>query len=174
MEPLFRFVLDAFCRARKLNDVVFAFETKKKLIGKPRVVIYNVLINGFLKSGDFDKALGNGKFESGLELFREMKEKSCSPNVEGQLLEACDLVIDFSRRGLLPKGFDYCGLVEELCGEGNAGRAFEGVNQLWMKGNVPSLIACTTLIEGLRRAERREDAFGLMENLLKDGIVPDL
>ena len=45
MEPLFRFVIDAFCRARKLNDAVFAFETMKKLIdGKPSVVIYNVLI----------------------------------------------------------------------------------------------------------------------------------
>ncbi|EOY08249.1 Pentatricopeptide (PPR) repeat-containing protein, putative [Theobroma cacao] len=247
MEPLFRFVIDSFCRARKLNDAVFAFETMKKLIdGRPSVVIYNVLINGYLKNGDFDKALGfyermerdrvkpdvytfntlingycrNGKFESGLELFREMKEKGCSPNVvtfntlirgffrerkvdeavkmayemiqlgcdfssvtceilvnglckEGRLLEACDLVIDFSRRMLLPKGFDYCDLMEELCGKGN-GRAFEVVNELWIKGNVPSLIACTTLIEGLRRLGRREDAFRLMDKMLKDGIVPDI
>ncbi|GMJ04924.1 hypothetical protein like AT2G36240 [Hibiscus trionum] len=248
MEPLFFSVIDALCRSRKLDGAVFAFETMKRLIdGMPGVVVYNVLINGYLKSGDFDGALRfyermeadrvkpdvctfntlisgycrNGEFESGLKLFREMEEKGCRPNVvsfntliqgffrerkvdeaiemanemirsacgfstatceilvnglfkEGRVLEASDLVIDFSSRGLLPKGFDYCGLVEKLCGRADVGRAFRVVNELWMKGNVPSLIACITLIEGLRRSQRRDDAFELMEKMLKDGIVPDI
>ncbi|KAE8699932.1 hypothetical protein F3Y22_tig00110569pilonHSYRG00193 [Hibiscus syriacus] len=127
----------------------------KLIDGRPGVVIYNLLINGYLKNGDFEEAL------SSLGI---LDEKGCRPNV------GSDLVIDFSRKGLLPKGFDYCGLVEKLCGEADVARAFRVVNVLWMNGNVPSLIACTTLIEGLRRSQRRDDAFELMEKMLKDAL----
>lgn len=108
MEPLLHFVINICCKTHRLDDAAFAFETMKKLIdGRPSVVIYNMLINGYVKIGDFEKALDfyqrmlsdkvkpdvftfnilisgfcrNGRFNLGLHLFGEMREKGCTPNV---------------------------------------------------------------------------------------------
>ncbi|XP_028795528.1 pentatricopeptide repeat-containing protein At2g36240-like [Neltuma alba] len=107
-ESIFQFSINAFCKARKLDDAVFAFECMRRLIdGKPNVVICNCLIHGFVKCGRHDKALEfydrmirdrvkpdvftfnilissycrNSQFGLALDLFKEMREKGCNPNV---------------------------------------------------------------------------------------------
>ncbi|KAL9238877.1 hypothetical protein vseg_013248 [Gypsophila vaccaria] len=191
IEPIFRFAINSFCRVGRLDDALLAFDTIRKLIdGRPSVVLYNILIHGFVKHGQHDKALrlydrivqdrlnpdvytfnilisGYCKcsmFGSALALFKEMRAKGCEPNVVtfntlirgffrdrkieegvamayemidlgcqistvtceilvnglcqgGRTLAACDLLIDFLRKGVLPQGFDCSDLIERLCRE---------------------------------------------------------
>ncbi|MCD7446384.1 hypothetical protein HAX54_005992 [Datura stramonium] len=73
----------------------------------------------------------------------------------------------------MPGSFDYFGLVERLCREGNVSRAMELVNELWRNENSPSLITCTTLIEGLRRTRKIDEAYEIMEKMLQECMLPD-
>ncbi|KAJ1381175.1 Tetratricopeptide-like helical domain superfamily [Sesbania bispinosa] len=63
---------------------------------------------------------------------------------------------------------------ERFCREGNAIRALELIYVLWDKGSVPSLIACTVMIDGLRRLRKTEETRRLVEKMLKEGMVLDV
>ncbi|PPS06297.1 hypothetical protein GOBAR_AA14352 [Gossypium barbadense] len=176
IEPLFRFVIDAFCRSRKLSDAVFAFESMKKLIdGRPSVVIYNVMINGYLKSGDFDNALRfyermekdrvkpdvctfntlisgycrNGKFESGLKLFKEMKEKSCRPNV-----------VSFNT------------LIQGFFRERKVKEAIEMANEMTQSGCQFSTVTCEILVKGLCMEGQVLEASDMIVDFCRKGLLP--
>ncbi|KAG2326644.1 hypothetical protein Bca52824_009372 [Brassica carinata] len=90
-----------------------------KRMGKERVKLdvctFNILINGYCKSGEFEMAFG---------LFKEMRERGCEPNGCGVSEATCEilvdglcrvglvddasgLVMDLSGKRVLPKGFDY-------------------------------------------------------------------
>ncbi|XP_019193801.1 PREDICTED: pentatricopeptide repeat-containing protein At2g36240 isoform X3 [Ipomoea nil] len=189
-EPIFRFAINAYCRSGKFDDALLAFDTMKRLIdGKPEmfkemknygcvpnVVSFNTLIKRFLWEGKIEEGIGMA-YEM-IELGHEMSSVSCEILVDGlcrkgMINKACDLLVDFSRKGVMPSGFDYFAVVERLCDEGNVGRAMELVNELWRKGNTPSLIACITLIEGLRKARQIEEASKLVGDMLRECIVPD-
>ncbi|KAH0971653.1 hypothetical protein GBA52_023809 [Prunus armeniaca] len=188
-EPIFQFAINAYCRVGRLVDAVNAFDSMRKLIdGRPSVVVYNILIHGFVKCGQHDKALGlydkmmkdrvkadvftfnilissllsERKFEDGIGMAYEMIEFGCKFSSV-----TCEILGD----GLCREGrvSEACSVRKEI-----QGRALEVVDELWRKGNVPSLIACTTLIEGLRRSARIDEAFGLMKRMLEEGIVPDI
>ncbi|KAF2285187.1 hypothetical protein GH714_038980 [Hevea brasiliensis] len=64
--------------------------------------------------------------------------------------------------------------MDKLCGKRNIGAALELLNELWRNGNVPSVISCITLIEGLRKLRKIEEAFRLMERMLKESIISDI
>ncbi|CAL9235831.1 unnamed protein product [Arabidopsis halleri] len=49
----------------------------------------------------------------------------------------------------------------------------EMVEELWKKGQTPCFIACTTLVQGLRKSERVEKASGFMEKMMNAGILRD-
>ncbi|XP_060179555.1 pentatricopeptide repeat-containing protein At2g36240-like [Lycium barbarum] len=246
-EPIYRFAINAYCKAGRFDDALLAFDTMRRLIdGKPDVAVCNIIIHGFVKFKHFDKALEfyrrmigdrvkpdvitfntlisgyckNSQLGLALQMFKEMKTHGCAPNVvsfntlikwflldgkieEGigmayemtemgweissvtceilvdglcrkrMVLKACDLLVDFSRKKVLPRTFDYFELVERLCSEGNVARAIELVSELWRNGDSPSLIACTTLIEGLRRTRKIDEASEIMEKMLQEGMVPD-
>ncbi|KAL5562573.1 hypothetical protein UlMin_032320 [Ulmus minor] len=86
-EPIFRFAINACCRVRKLDDVVVAFDSMRKLIdGKPSV-LYNRMIRDRVKPDLFtfnillSSYCRNSQCGLALDLFKEMKEKGASPNV---------------------------------------------------------------------------------------------
>ncbi|KAJ8449234.1 hypothetical protein Cgig2_021698 [Carnegiea gigantea] len=193
IEPIYRFAINSYCRIGSLDDALLAFNTVQRLIdGRPNVALYNILIHGFVKNGQHDKALNlydrlimdrvkpdiftfnivissycrNSNFRSALELFKEMRAKGCEPN-------ACELLIDFARKKALPDGFDCSYLIERLCSESNVGRALEIVEEMWKAGTAPSLIACSTLVECLRKVGNVEEALRLVDKMLKEDILLD-
>ncbi|PHT95827.1 hypothetical protein T459_03709 [Capsicum annuum] len=186
-EPIFRFAINAYCKAGRFDDALLAFDTMRRLIdGKPDVAVCNIIIHGFVKFKHFDKAL---------EFYHRMIGERVKPDVitfntliagyltceilvdelcrKRMVLKACDLLVDFARKSVLPRTFDYFGLVERLCGERNVAKAMELVHELWRNGNSPSLIACTTLIEGLRRTRKIDEAYEIMEKMLQECMLPD-
>ena len=106
-EPIFRFGLNAFCKVGILDDAEIAFANMGRMIdGKPSVAIYNILINGYARRREHEKAMAvyekmikdrvkpdvfiintlirscrNSLSGLALEMFKEMKDKGRSPNV---------------------------------------------------------------------------------------------
>ncbi|KAI3952671.1 hypothetical protein MKX01_013633 [Papaver californicum] len=64
-------------------------------------------------------------------------------------------------------------IVQGLCLERKMNEALELVGELLEKGKILSPVICTTLIDSLLKSGMVEDAFVLMERMLKLGIVPD-
>ncbi|KAI3802182.1 hypothetical protein L1987_30312 [Smallanthus sonchifolius] len=183
--------LQVFDKMRKLVD------------GKPNVAIYNTMIHSFVKYRKFEKGLEfygrmikdrvrpdvitfnifingyfrNSKFELALEVFKEMRVKGCVPNV----VTFNTLIKVFFRERKFKEGIGMayemielrCGLSSTLCDQGNVVKARLMVDEIWDKGNAPSSITCTILIEGLRRIKDIELALKLMDKMLQQSIVPD-
>ncbi|CAM8998229.1 unnamed protein product [Rhodiola kirilowii] len=107
-EDIFRFSLNAFCRVGRLDDALKVFDKMQKMIdGKPNVAVYNMLIHGFVKRMEHERAVElyhrmlkdrvkpdvytfnilissycrNSLFGLALEVFKEMRSKGCRPNV---------------------------------------------------------------------------------------------
>ncbi|CAI0540013.1 unnamed protein product [Linum tenue] len=174
----FNILISSYCKNKKFEMALELFKEMREKGCSPNVVSFNTLIKGFFRQG---------KIEDGVKMAYEMIDLgiefstvTCEILVDGlcnksRTMEACELLIDFSRKGVLPSAFDLSGLVSVLCEQKCAGRALELVYELWKNGNVPSLICSTTLVEGLRKSGRIEEAFRLMEKLLNGNvIVPDI
>ncbi|PHT40036.1 hypothetical protein CQW23_18890 [Capsicum baccatum] len=164
-----------------------ALEFYHRMIGervKPDVITFNTLIAGYCK---------NSQMSLALQMFKEMKTHGCAPNVvsfntlikwfllDGKIEEGIGMAYEMTEMGLghfgsdiksvLPRTFDYFGLVERLCGERNVAKAMELVHELWRNGNSPSLIACTTLIEGRAKEANKMRLLGLNKGLDPDSVT---
>ncbi|CAM8994876.1 unnamed protein product [Rhodiola kirilowii] len=199
-EDIFRFSLNAFCRVGRLDDALKVFDKMRKMIdGKPNVAVYNMLIHGFVKRMEHERAVElyhrmlkdrvkpdvytfnilissycrNSLFGLALEVFKEMRSKGCRPNV-----------VSFNT---LIKGF-----FREMKYDDAVQMAYEMIDlrcelscatceilhwRLWMscggKDTKPSLIASITLLEGLRKSQKLEEALRFTENILRENITPD-
>ncbi|KAF7848284.1 hypothetical protein BT93_L2125 [Corymbia citriodora subsp. variegata] len=176
-EPIFQFSIEAYCKARKLEEAVIAFESMEKMIdGKPSVVSYNALIHGFVKWGEHAKALSfydrmirnrvkpnvitfnilissycrNLQFGLALELFKEMKEKGCSPDV-----------VSFNT---LIKGF-----FRERKFEDAIAMAYEMIEL----GCQLSSATCEILVDGLCREGKVAEACELLIAFSRKGVLPE-
>ncbi|RXH75780.1 hypothetical protein DVH24_039479 [Malus domestica] len=175
-EPVFQFAISAYCRVGRLGDALNAFDSMRKLIdGRPSVVVYNILINGFVKHSQHDQALGlydkmikdrvkanvytfnilissfcrNSEFGLALELFKDMREKGCSPNV-----------VSFNT---LIKGF-----FRESKFEDGIGMAYEMIDF----GCKFSSVTCEILVDGLCREGRVSEACELLIDFSRKRVLP--
>uniref|UniRef100_A0A803L0M7 Pentatricopeptide repeat-containing protein n=1 Tax=Chenopodium quinoa TaxID=63459 RepID=A0A803L0M7_CHEQI len=179
-EPIFRFAINSYCRVGRLNDASLAFDIMKKLIdGKPSVAVYNILIHGFVKNSQHDKALRlydqlildrvkpdvftfnilissyckSNSFGSALELFKEMRAKSCEPNV-----------VSFNT---LIKGF-----FKERNYEEGVAMAYEMIDM--GKRVLPDGFDCSDLFESLCSGSNAIRALEVVEEMWKTGKSPGI
>ncbi|KAG2326642.1 hypothetical protein Bca52824_009370 [Brassica carinata] len=170
----FNILMNGYCKSGEFEMALGVFREMRERGCEPNVVSFNTLIRGFL---------GKGKVEEGVRMAYEMIELGCGVSVatceilvdglcrEGLVDDASVLVMDLSAKRVLPREFDYGGLVEKLCGENKVDRAVEMVEEV---GGTPCLIACTTLVEGLRKSGRAERASEFLEKVMMNvGLVPD-
>ncbi|KAL5995378.1 hypothetical protein ACLOJK_025437 [Asimina triloba] len=177
VEPIFRFALNSFFRAGRLDHAVAAFEAMKRSIdGKPDVAIYNILINGFVKHGKHEQAMElyrkmvkdrvkpdvvtfniligscclSSNSDSALGIFKEMRVRGCNPNVVSfnTLIRAC------FREGKIEKGI---GIAYEML---DLGCGF-------------SVATCEILANGLCRAGQAIEASTLLCGFLRNGAIPN-
>ncbi|CAH9059345.1 unnamed protein product [Cuscuta epithymum] len=172
----FNTLISGHCRNAQLGLALQMFKEMKNHRCVPNVVTFNTLIKRFLIEGKIEEGIGMA-YEM-VELGHGISSVTCDILVNelcriGMFTNACNVLIDFSRKGVMPNGFDYFDTVERLCSEGNVGGALELVNELWSRGNAPSPVACTTLIEGLRKESKIEEASMFLKHMLNECIVPD-
>ncbi|CAM8994888.1 unnamed protein product [Rhodiola kirilowii] len=246
-EDIFRFSLNAFCRVGRLDDALKVFDKMRKMIdGKPNVAVYNMLIHGFVKRMEHERAvelyhrmlkdrvkpdvytfnilissycrnslfglaLREMKYDDAVQMAYEMIDLRCELSCAtceilvsglckgGKIIEACDLVVEFGGKGVLPNVFDCSDLVEMLCVRGAVLRALEVVDELWRKGYKPNLckarrtrdairlshlatgkgldadsITYEILINGCSHEGIRKEGEQLVDEMLDKGFISDL
>ncbi|KAL6145577.1 hypothetical protein ACLB2K_056263 [Fragaria x ananassa] len=188
-EPIFRFAISAYCRVGRLDDAVRAFDSMRKLIdGKASVVVYNILINGFVKCGEHDKALWfyERMFGLALELFKDMRGKGCSPNVvsfntlikgffrEGKFEDGIEMAYEMIEFGCEFSSVTCEILVDGLCREGQVEEACELLIDFSRKGVVPRGYDYYGLVEVLCRKGNSERALEVVDELWRMRNVPSL
>ncbi|KAL8213819.1 hypothetical protein R6Q57_003268 [Mikania cordata] len=161
----FNILINGYFRNSKFELALEVFKEMRVKGCVPNVVTFNTLIKGFLREGKLKQGIGMA-YEM-IKLGCGLSNVTCEILVDGlmkeaRVSEACDLVLDFSRKEVLPTKFVYFGLIETLCDQGNVIKARLMVDEIWDKGNAPDSITCTILIEGLRRVGNIESALNLM------------
>ncbi|CAN1277343.1 Pentatricopeptide repeat-containing protein At2g36240 [Linum perenne] len=165
----FNILINSYCKNKKFEMALELFREMKEKGCTPNVVSFNTLIRGFFRQGKIDDAVKMA--HEMIDLGIEFSGVTCEILLDG----LCKQGRNVEKKGVVPSEFDLSTLVDSLCKRGFAGRALEVVYELWRNGKAPSLICSTTLVEGVRRSGMTEDAFRLMEKLLKETtIVPDL
>ncbi|GKV11161.1 hypothetical protein SLEP1_g22440 [Rubroshorea leprosula] len=156
--------------------VYYVYEKMKKFGIKPRVFLYNRIMDALVKNGYLDLALSvyedfkgevlaeenitfmilikglckAGRIEEMLQLLRRMREKSCKPDV-----------------------FAYTAMVKVLVSEGN----LDGCLQVWeeMKrdGVKPDMMAYTTLVMGLCKGGRVDRGYEFFKEMKERKFLID-
>lgn len=160
-----------------------AFDEMKEVLsrideyGKPDACTYNILIDGYSRSGCFDDAL---------KLFDEMVKKKVKPTgvtfgtlVNGfcknfKVKEALKMKHDMLKvYGVYPTVHVYASLIKALCQMGELSLAFKLKDEAYEgKIKVDSAIY-STLISSLIKAGRSEEVSGILEEMRGKGCEPD-
>ncbi|KAI4378548.1 hypothetical protein MLD38_016012 [Melastoma candidum] len=70
--------------------------------------------------------------------------------------------------------YDFLRIIEVLCGKGESRKAVEIIKEFRRDGKLLSLIACVTLIEGLRKEKKMEEGLSISKRMIQDGaMVPE-
>ncbi|KAG1331692.1 pentatricopeptide repeat-containing protein [Cocos nucifera] len=178
LESIFRFALNAFCRAGRLADAATALDdARRSLDGRPAAALYNILLHGFARWGEHQKALDlfdkmlkdrvrpdaftfnilisssfrNTDFDAALDWFREMRARGCEPNV----VTFNTLIKGFFREKKIKEGI---GVAREML-------------DLGCQFSVPT---CEILMNGLCKERGRvQEASDLLMEFLQKGAIPE-
>ncbi|KAF4347687.1 pentatricopeptide repeat-containing protein At4g20740 [Cannabis sativa] len=175
-EKQFEILIRMHSDANRGLRVYYVYEKMKKFGVKPRVFLYNRIMDALIKTGYLDLALSvyedfkddglveesvtfmilikglckSGRIEEMFEVLEKMRVKLCTPDV-----------------------FAYTAMVRVLASEGN----LEGSLQVWkeMKRDrvEPDVIAYTTMINGLCKGGRVEKGYELFKDMKERGILID-
>ncbi|CAI9097734.1 OLC1v1034210C1 [Oldenlandia corymbosa var. corymbosa] len=172
----FNTLISGYCKNSQFELALEMFKEMKNKGCVPNVVSFNTLIKGFFREGKLEQGIGMA--HEMIELDCELSSVTCEILFNGlhrggKIMEACNLLIDFSRKRVLPKSFDYFELIERLCHDRNVGKAMVIVDELWGSGYSPSLIACIVLVESLRCNRRIDEACRFVERMLRECSLPD-
>ncbi|KAL9251296.1 Pentatricopeptide repeat-containing protein [Drosera capensis] len=188
---------------RKAARVLETLEEKDSgAAAKVDVIMYNMLINGYCRTGDVDKGLellermmvtynkllkalcASGKLDRALE--RQIESKCYSDvftfNIlleavieEGGVGKGKEFLDEMKTRGCNPDIVMYSILVKGLCQEGRDGKveaSIEILNQLSHKGCTPTLFTYSIVIDGLSKTGKMERGLELLAEMKEKGFKP--
>ncbi|XP_062115610.1 pentatricopeptide repeat-containing protein At4g20740 [Humulus lupulus] len=175
-EKQFEILIRMHSDANRGLRVYYVYEKMKKFGVKPRVFLYNRIMDALVKTGYLDLALSvyedfkdDGLVEESVTFMILIKGLCKSGRIE-EMLE----VLEKMRANLCtPDVFAYTAMVRVLASEGN----LEGSLQVWkeMKRDrvEPDVIAYTTMINGLCKRGRVEKGYELFKEMKERGILID-
>ncbi|OVA06105.1 Pentatricopeptide repeat [Macleaya cordata] len=156
--------------------VYFVYEKMKKFGIKPRVFLYNRIMDALVKTGHLDLAI------SVYEDFKEegLVEESVTFMIlikgfckVGRIDEVFELLNRMRENLFKPDVFAYTAMIRLLVSEGN----FDGCLRIWdeMKkdGVDPDVMAYTTLVTGLCKGNRVEKGYELFKEMREKGHLID-
>ncbi|CAL8991997.1 unnamed protein product [Prunus brigantina] len=179
-------VLDALCKEGKTAEALNLVEEMFLRGVKPDLVTYNSLINSLCHSSQWKEAT---------RLFNRMLDEGIAPDVvtlttvihalckERRVEEALSVLELMSQRGMRLNIFTYSSLIYGMCRTNQwaeATRLFDEmakkvIDLMVIKDNVPDIASCyKALVNGYMQAKRIGEALRLVEEMIEQGVMPDL
>ncbi|PKI62983.1 hypothetical protein CRG98_016622 [Punica granatum] len=175
-EKQFEILIRMHIDANRGLRLYFVYEKMKKFGVKPRVFLYNKIMDGLVKTGHLDLALSVykdfkddglveesitymilikglckvGRIEEMLEILGKMRQNLCKPDV-----------------------FAYTAMVRLLVSEGNIDGCLRVWEEMRRDGAEADVMAYGTLVTGLCRAGRAEKAYKFFEEMKKKKFLID-
>ncbi|RDX79771.1 putative pentatricopeptide repeat-containing protein, mitochondrial, partial [Mucuna pruriens] len=153
-----------------------AFFKVKRLVF-PNAASFSIVIDGLLKNGRLDLALG---------LFKEMKQFVGRPNVliynnlinglcdSNRLEESCELLREMKESGTEPTHFTYNSIYGCLCKRKDVLGAIDMLKEMRVCGHGPWIKNSTLLVKELCDHGRAVEACNFLDSMVQQGFLPDI
>ena len=153
------------------------FRKKKEMVERginPDTVSYTILIDGFSKLGDVEKAVG---------FLNKMRKDGVQPNLvtytaimlgfckRGKLEEAFSIFKMVDDLGIVVDEFMYATLINGLCRRGDFDRVFHLLDEMEKRGISPSTVTYNIVINGLCKFGRTSEADKVSKGVTGDVIT---
>ncbi|KAE9618518.1 hypothetical protein Lal_00047233 [Lupinus albus] len=146
-----------------------------KILVSPNTTSFNIVIDGLLKSGQFDLALS---------LFHDMQQIPCKPNIlifnnlinglchSSRLEESFELLREMEKTGIEPTHFTHNSIYGCLCKRKDVLGAIDMLKLMRSCGHEPWIKHSTLLVKELCDHGRAVDACNFLNNMVQEGFLP--
>lgn len=176
-KSLFEILLDSLCKEGHVRVATQYFDRKKEFdpCWVPSVRIYNILLNGWLRSR---------KLKHAERLWLQMKKGNVTPSVVtyGTLVEgycrmrhverAIDLLGDMRREGIEPNAIVYNPIIDALAEAGRFKEVSGMMERLLLCESGPTISTYNSLVKGYCKARDLIGASKILKMMISRGIIP--
>lgn len=175
-EKQFEILIRMHSDANRGLRVYYVYEKMKKFGVKPRIFLYNRIMDALMKTGYFDLAM------SVYEDFREdgLVEESVTFMIlvkglskAGRMDEVFELLTQMRENLCKPDVFAYTAMLRVLLAEGNLDGCLRVWEEMQMDKIEPDVMAYTTLITGLCKGNRVKSGYQLFKEMKGKGYLID-
>lgn len=175
-EKQFEILIRMHSDANRGLRVYYVYEKMKKFGVKPRVFLYNRIMDALMKTGHIDLAI------SVYDDFREdgLVEESVTFMIlikglckTGQILEVFKLLGRMREKLCKPDVFAYTAMIRVLVSEGNLDGCLKVWEEMWSDKVQPDVMAYATLILGLCEEKRVLKGYELFKEMKEKGYLID-
>ncbi|KAK1319137.1 Pentatricopeptide repeat-containing protein [Acorus calamus] len=175
-EKQFEILIRMHADAGRGLRLYYVYQKMKEFGVKPRVFLYNRVMDALVKTGHLDLALsvyGDFKGENLVEdnvTFMVIVKGLCRA---GRVDEAIGVLGSMRGRGCRPDVFAYTAMVRVLVSEGNLDGCMRVWEEMRRDGVRPDVMAYTTLVLALCKENQIASAFGLFEEMKRRELLVD-
>ncbi|KAK8501000.1 hypothetical protein V6N13_062767 [Hibiscus sabdariffa] len=156
--------------------VYYVYQKMKNFGIKPRVFLYNRVMDALVKTGHLDLALsvyedfrGDGLVEENIT-FMILIKGLCKAGHIGEMLEVLGRMRETSNK---PDVFAYTAMIRILVSEGNLDGCLHVWEEMQRDRVEPDVMAYVTLVAGLCKGGRVQRGYELFKDMKKKGILID-
>ncbi|KAJ9183434.1 hypothetical protein P3X46_007287 [Hevea brasiliensis] len=174
---LLEILLDSLCKEGRVRVAKEYFDRKKQLdpCWAPSVRIYNILLNGWLRSR---------KLKHAERLWTEMKKENVTPGVVtyGTMVEgycrmsrverAVDLLDEMRREGIEPNAIVYNPIIDAFSEAGRFKEASGMMEYLLQSESGPTISTYNSLVKGYCKAKDLVGASVVLKMMISRGFIP--
>lgn len=176
-KSLFEILLDSLCKEGHV-DIASAYFYRKREVKSnwvPSIRVYNILLNGWFRSG---------KLKHAEQLWLEMKKDEVTPSmvtyrtlVEGYCCMNCvekaiELVSELRMQGMEPNAIVYNLIIDALAEAGRLKEALGMMERFLILKSGPTISTYNSLVKGFCIAGNLEGASKILKDMMNRGVVP--
>ncbi|XP_065868523.1 pentatricopeptide repeat-containing protein At4g20740 [Euphorbia lathyris] len=175
-EKQFEILIRMHADANRGLRVYYVYQKMKKFSIKPRVFLYNRIMDALIKTGHLDLALlvyddfrTDGMVEDSVT-YMIMIKGLCK---FGRIEEMTEVLGRMRANLCKPDVFAYTAMIRVLVGQGNLDGSLQVWEEMEQDGVDPDVMAYVTLVTGLCKGGRAERAYQLFKQMKEKGILID-
>ncbi|KAM7276180.1 hypothetical protein ACFE04_018046 [Oxalis oulophora] len=174
---LFEILLDSLCKEGHVRVAAECFDRKKILDSNwiPSVRVYNILLNGWLKSRKLNHAeklwleIKNGKVKPSVVSYGTLIEGYCRMR---RVDKAMQLLGDMRNEKIEPNAIVYNPIIDALAEEGKFKEALGMMERFLVCESGPTLSTFNSMVKGFCKAEDLAGASKMLKLMINRGFLP--